>query len=101
MNDYLKSPLNYTGGKYKLLNQIIPIFPSNIKTFVDIFAGGCNVAVNTKAKKIIVNDISSHIIELYNYFKNHTLDEIENSIDKIVKNLLVYSSLAFVYKVEL
>lgn len=98
MNDYLKSPLNYTGGKYKLLNQIIPIFPSNIKTFVDIFAGGCNVAVNIKAKKIIVNDISSHIIELYNYFKNHTLDEIENSIDKIVKKYKLSNSSLYGYK---
>ena len=29
---YIKSPLNYTGGKYKLLPQIIPKFPKNINT---------------------------------------------------------------------
>ena len=28
---YIKSPLNYTGGKYKLLNKIIPSFPSEMK----------------------------------------------------------------------
>ncbi len=38
-NEYIKSPLNYTGGKYKLLPQIIPIFPSDINTFVDLFGG--------------------------------------------------------------
>ena len=47
---YIKSPLNYTGGKYKLLEQIIPLFPPNIDTLVDLFAGGCNVTVNVEAK---------------------------------------------------
>lgn len=36
---YLKNPFNYVGAKYKLLPQIIPLFPSNIKTFVDLFGG--------------------------------------------------------------
>jgi len=26
MEKYIKSPLNYTGGKYKLLKDIIPLF---------------------------------------------------------------------------
>ena len=36
INTYLKSPLNYTGGKYKLLKQIVPMFPSNVEIFVDL-----------------------------------------------------------------
>jgi len=92
MNDYLKSPLNYTGGKYKLLNQITPMFPSNIETFVDLFAGGCNVAVNVKAKNIIANDISPHVIELYNYFKCTPLEKIENEITDIIKKYKLSNS---------
>ena len=38
-NNYIKSPLNYVGGKYKLLNEIIPLFPNDINTFVDLFGG--------------------------------------------------------------
>ena len=34
---YIKSPMNYTGGKYKLLHQIEPLFPENINLFVDLF----------------------------------------------------------------
>lgn len=49
--EIIKSPLNFTGGKYKLLPQLIPIFPDKIETFVDIFCGGCNVALNISAKK--------------------------------------------------
>lgn len=40
MSNYVKSPLNYTGGKYKLLDDIIPLFPIKVDTFVDVFAGG-------------------------------------------------------------
>ena len=86
MNKYLKSPLNYTGGKHKLLEQITPLFPKNIDTFVDLFAGGCNVAVNVDAKKIIANDIDENIINLYRYFKDNSsefiVDEIEKTIEK-------------------
>ena len=40
MSEYIKSPLNYTGGKYKLLPQILPLFPNEIDTFIDLFGGG-------------------------------------------------------------
>ena len=46
--ELIKSPLNYTGGKYKLLPQILPYFPNDINTFIDLFAGGCNVGINVK-----------------------------------------------------
>lgn len=53
--DFVKSPLNYTSGKYKLLPQFLEIFPKEIDTFVDLFAGGGNVAVNVVAKRYKVN----------------------------------------------
>ena len=84
MTSYLKSPLNYTGGKYKLLEQIKPLFAKNIDTFVDLFAGGCNVALNVQAKKIIVNDINRDIIQLYKYFKQNNSKEIIEEIQKII-----------------
>ncbi len=68
--EIVKSPLNYTGGKYKLLPQILPLFPDKIETFVDIFCGGCNVAINVPAKKTICNDIDSNLIGLFKFFKS-------------------------------
>ena len=62
--ELIKSPLNYTGGKYKLLPQILPYFPNDINTFVDLFAGGCNVGINIKANKVICNDINKVVIDL-------------------------------------
>lgn len=78
--EFVLSPLNFTGGKYKLLPQILPLFPENIGTFVDVFCGGCNVGVNVNANKIICNDIDSNIIGLMNYFKAVNFE----SLDKLV-----------------
>ena len=52
----IQSPLNYTGGKFKLLPLIVPHFPENINVFVDLFWGGCTVGINIEAKKIIYNE---------------------------------------------
>ena len=38
-NTYIKSPINYNGNKYKLIGQIIPLFPDKINMFVDEFGG--------------------------------------------------------------
>mgnify|MGYP002626242255 CR=1 FL=1 len=57
--------MNYTGGKYKLLKQILPIFPDKIDgDFIDLFCGGGDVCVNTTAKRIIANDMLLGLIQL-------------------------------------
>lgn len=84
--ELIKSPLNYTGGKYKLLPQILPYFPSDINTFVDLFAGGCNVGINIKAKNIVCNDISKVVIDLmleWNKLDSkQAVDILEETINK-------------------
>ena len=82
-NKYVKSPMNYTGGKYKLLPQILPLIPENINTFVDLFTGGANVAVNVNAKRIIANDIESRVIGIYKRFQTESIDNIINKINCI------------------
>lgn len=79
---YVKSPLNYTGGKYKLLDELITRFPKNINKFVDLFTGGLNVGINVSANKIYVNDEITYIIDLYEYFSSHSRDDIVNEIKK-------------------
>lgn len=83
---FLKSPLNYVGGKYKLLPQLLEYFPKEINTFVDMFSGGFNVGINVDSKKTICNDINSFIIDLYKeLYKepiNNVLVYIQNRIDE-------------------
>lgn len=85
MEHFFKSPLNYTGGKYKLLSQILPLFPKEIDIFVDLFCGGCNVGINVLAKEHWYNDISIELMGLYQYFVNCDINnlvvELENLID--------------------
>jgi len=83
-NQYIKSCLNYTGGKYKLLPQIIPLFPENIDTFYDLFCGGCNVSINVNANRIIANDIMPQLIEFLNACKIYSSLEMTNMIHSLI-----------------
>lgn len=84
--ELIKSALNYTGGKFKLLPQILPLFPDKIDTFVDLFCGGCNVGINVKANKVVCNDYSKQIIDLYKTWKllttKITYEHINNRINE-------------------
>ena len=81
MNKIISSPMNYIGGKYKLLPQILPLFPKNIETFVDLFCGGCSVGINVTAKKTIFNDNLTYLIDLYRKFDSLNKEDILNHID--------------------
>ena len=67
--EIIPSPLNYIGGKYKLLPQILPLFPEISGTFIDLFCGGCNVGINANADRVILNDTDENLRYLYNTFK--------------------------------
>lgn len=82
---YIKSPLNYIGGKYKLLKQILPLFPSDIDTFVDIFSGGANVGINVNAKKHIFNDMNSRINEMFRYFQEQDPVDLVQKIEQRIE----------------
>lgn len=84
--ELIKSPLNYVGGKYKLLPQILPYFPDNINTFVDLFGGGFNVGINIEAKQIICNDLETVVIDLFKELKSLSSEEalkiLKDTIEK-------------------
>ena len=82
----IQSPLNYTGGKYKLLPQILPLFPQGINCFVDLFCGGCNVGINVDSNSVVYNDIDEHLFYLFNTFKNLDKEVTFELIFKIIKD---------------
>lgn len=95
---YIKSPLNYIGGKYKLLPQIMPLLPKNINTFVDLFCGGGNVGVNANCKKLIFNDMNTILMQMFKTFSSMNLDDLLSKIDKTIKtwNLSITNENAFI-----
>lgn len=81
----IQSPLNYTGGKYKLLPQILPLFPKDINVFVDLFCGGCNVGVNVDSSRVIYNDLNEDLIYIYNTFKDLEKESVLEQLYDIVE----------------
>ena len=84
--EVIQSPLNYTGGKFKLLPQILPHFPQDVECFIDLFCGGGNVGINAPCNKVIFNDNNSLLRFVFGTFKNMdkqaTFELIDNIIEK-------------------
>ncbi len=95
----IQSPLNYTGGKYKLLPQILPLFPKDINIFVDLFCGGCNVGLNIDSNRVIYNDLNENLLYLYNTFKNLDKESVLEWIYEIIQkyNLSLVSEHGYDY----
>lgn len=80
------SPLNYIGGKARILDQLLPVFPEHVSTFVDMFCGGCNVGINTHAERYIYNDSNRELIGLLKMFLRLNTKTILKRLDEIVEN---------------
>lgn len=83
--ELIQSPLNYTGGKYKLLPQLLPHFPKEIDCFVDLFCGGGNVGINSNCNKVIFNDNNSLLRFMFGTFKNMDKQATFELIDSIIE----------------
>ena len=84
----IEPPFNYTGSKYKLLPQILPLFDYSRRTFVDLFTGGGSVYVNVldRFDKILINDV---IVDLIGIHKAMALDaeELETQTRTILSGI--------------
>lgn len=65
--NYIETPFNYTGSKFKLLSQILPEMDLSKKTFVDVFCGGGSVYTNVldKYESVIANDIIADLVGIH------------------------------------
>lgn len=89
MEAYVRSPLNYIGGKYNLLSQILPFFPTDAKTCVDLFCGGGNVAVNMPIPDdglVVMNDQNFFVVDILQAFSERSIQEILFRIDQNIAN---------------
>lgn len=77
----IQSPLNYTGGKFKLLPQILPLLPKNVDRFFDFFCGGCNVGINVR----LIDTLSL-------FFLHHKFLAEESSLLTVANHFLYYKS---------
>lgn len=81
---FVKSPLNYTGGKHKLLPQITKLFPNEINVFYDVFSGGANVGINAKAKNIICIEKNRYVVNLLKLIQNNNFEDLNETVIDII-----------------
>lgn len=80
----IKSPMNYIGGKYKLLPQILPLFPSDIDVFYDVFGGGASVSLNVCSNSIYYNDIVPYVSNMFKDLKDKDIEDCLFQIESII-----------------
>ncbi|MFA5935052.1 MAG: Dam family site-specific DNA-(adenine-N6)-methyltransferase [Candidatus Paceibacterota bacterium] len=85
-NKIKRSPLFYVGDKYKLMEQLIELFPLKVNHFYEPFVGGGTVFLNVKAKKYFLNDIDTNLIRLHNTLISYSdkNDQFFVEIEKII-----------------
>ncbi len=79
------SPIHYTGNKADMIEIIKENLPKDIKTFYDVFGGGCNVGINVDCDKVIYNDINEKVKELVEYISTCNVVDLEKYISKTIK----------------
>ena len=94
----IQSPLNYTGSKFRLLPQILPLFPKDIGTMVDLFCGGASVGVNVSAKHIVLNDGLKELVWILALLKRESIESLLAQIAQIIIDFHLSDSARFGYK---
>lgn len=82
--EYIKSPINYVGNKYRLIKQIIPLFPQKISVFVDAFGGSGTVLMNTEAEHYIYNDINPYVSDIISGLFTTSYNDIITQIESVI-----------------
>ena len=77
----LHSPLNYTGGKERILPFLLDLFPKDIGCFYDMFCGGLNVSLNVESKSVVANDINTRLMGIFRAVAGY--DDFESLNDRI------------------
>lgn len=80
-----KSPINYTGNKYRILPQFVKYFPEKLNKCMDLFTGGATVAINLVANEIIAIDNNPKIINLLKFLKKQDYYSLMNKVDNLIE----------------
>lgn len=81
-----RSPLFYVGDKYKLMSQLIDLFPKGINNFYEPFLGGGTVFLNVEAKNYFLNDIDKNLVRIHKFLIQSSKDQ--NSFFQEVQKII-------------
>lgn len=94
----IKSPLNYTGNKYRIIEQINNFFPDEINCMIDLFCGGATVGLNTNAKKIIFVDNNEKVINLLIFLSKQKFEDFIRKCEVQIEKYNLSYSFKYGYK---
>ena len=89
-SDFIHNPMNYEGGKGKLLNKIISMFPSKINRFIEPFGGALTVGLNVVANEKLYNEKVKKMHDLVEYFKDIEANDFFNEVSEVMKKYDLY-----------
>ena len=96
--EFIKSPINYTGNKFRLLPQFSKFLPEKSNVFVDLFCGGATIGINMEAKKIVMIDNNPRIISLLKFLATEDINKLIKNIEKIIEEYKLTYSAKYGYK---
>lgn len=73
-----KIAFSYYGGKFKHLDFLLPLFPSDAIHFVDVFGGSASVLLNLPKKYPIqtYNDLDGNVVNFFRVLRENTTELI-------------------------
>lgn len=92
-----KSPINYTGNKYRILPQFIKYFPKNVNKCIDLFTGGSTIAINLTSEEVIAIDNNPKVINLLIFLKKQNYINLIKKIDALIENYGLSNSYKYGY----
>lgn len=81
----MRTPLNYTGNKSRLVTGFKEKFPTDIGIFVDLFCGGGTVGLSVDAEKIIFIDNNENVIALLKHLSRYRFETLINRLERLVE----------------
>lgn len=100
MNKKIKrSPLFYIGDKYRLMKQLLNLFPKEINDFYEPFVGGGTVFLNIEAKKYFLNDIDKHLVNIHKFLISNAKNQ--EKFFKDVEKIIYRYKLSHSYKKDI
>lgn len=97
--ELIRSPLNYTGNKHRIISQIVPHFPKTKKgAMLDLFCGGGSVGINSGFDKVIFIDHNEKLINLINFLVNSNSQSILDSLNHYTRLFGLSNTAKFGYE---
>ena len=93
----MRTPLNYTGNKSRLVERFKEEFPKGVGVFVDLFCGGGTVGLSVDAKKVIFIDNNKGVIALLKHLSKYTYEATLKRLEKLIEEYSLSYSAKFGY----